>query len=193
MVDKDSIQEGKMRARVKLVEQTYLKYYKQRLDSGDTPGWCSEKFASIYATVSKPKEKPMGLRGVLVTVNLPDRDWSLHSRVVDTLFLDSVYQKVLTYKNFIPAEHGYGVEYFKKDQCTPTHTHSHLGFANIHGHSKTQYIQRVFAAMQQLIKKDPRFQDITIDRNSVDVVNSAPPETYITYASKQNHLSPPTH
>lgn len=172
---------GKYRAQQKFIQDLYSAKWKRQLSQNIKPKWLDSKYYTLYQEVHSKKVHSDD-RGVLLTIS-PGCDAGMETEIIDILM--TLYHKLVEYKNFIPKEHVYSIETLCKDGITSTHPHLHIAFPNLNLHSKTQYINRTFSALQQLHKKyKPNVYFPMYSRQSVDVTNKASYRIYREYVLK---------
>lgn len=188
MEQSDPIAKGTFNAQTKFVEQILLKHYRQQCDNGICPSFLTPELYDIYQKVSdtqKGIQDPSSVRGVMLTIS--PKFVGVADDVIDSFFADYV-NALLDKKNFIPEDENVWVVERKTKEGEPTHPHLHLTFPNIHAHSKTNYLNRCYSSLNQLVtkyeKKYPMKFTIVYTKQSVDIVNAQTYEKYVTYVTK---------
>lgn len=179
----DIYQDAKKRAITKVVENTLVSYYRQRLDKGDKPKYFTDKFANIYKLVAARKDgRDPDLKGVLITIN-PRFDKPLGVEIY-LQFLELIYQKITKYTSFIPSYHTASIEWHDENGEL-IHPHLHIGFGNGHAVNKYQFLKRTFDGVKQVYKLKQFTHLSPPEKNNIQVeMGRYSATTALKYASK---------
>lgn len=180
MNERSAHDEGQRRAAIKIVEQTYVQYYRLKLEQGEVPheAFKNREFQEAYSFIKQSKKEKFDnvKKTVLITVNPPESVDDFNGQKER---LTAIVKKVASYKNVISENAEWSLEQRSDDPDNPYGMHCHI-VSSVTGLSKSEYITRVYNATRCV------FKGWDLSRNWVNVKfgNSG----YFDYIKQSKHV-----